>query len=97
MLTEMRQAALRAGDPHAVAYMHYAVALMEASNGRTREARRHLNLTDSLIQAYPNAWLEQLNLIAISFSISSSPIIAQLRASSVRERCCISRALSNAH
>src|SRR5688572_24045086 len=64
ILTEIRQAAVRAGDPHAVAYMHYAVALMEASNGRTREARRHLGLTDSLLQTYPNAWLEQLNLIA---------------------------------
>jgi DNA-binding NtrC family response regulator len=67
ILTEIRQAAVRAGDPHAVAYMHYAVALMEASNGRTREARRHLGLTDSLLQTYPNAWLEQLNLIAAFF------------------------------
>ena len=67
LLTEVRQIAIKAADPHALAYMHYAVALMEASNGRTHEARRHLKLSTSLLERYPNAWLEQLTLIAAFF------------------------------
>jgi DNA-binding NtrC family response regulator/tetratricopeptide (TPR) repeat protein len=65
MVAELRQLSIKAGDAQAVAYMHYAVALMEASNGRISEARRHLTLSQSLLIRYPNAWLEQLNFIAI--------------------------------
>jgi len=67
MLGDMRRIATKAGDPHASAYMHYAVALMEASNGRPQEARRHLEVSRSLVRSFPNAWLEQLNLIAAFF------------------------------
>jgi DNA-binding NtrC family response regulator len=67
MLGDVRRFVTKAGDPHAVAYMHYAVALMEASSGRTQEARRHLAVSHSLVRSYPNAWLEQLNLIASFF------------------------------
>jgi DNA-binding NtrC family response regulator/tetratricopeptide (TPR) repeat protein len=67
MLSDVRRFVTKAGDAHATAYMHDAVALMEASNGRTEEARRHLNVGRSLIHSYPNAWLEQLNLIGAFF------------------------------
>src|SRR5688572_31301545 len=67
MLAEVRRHVARAGDPHAAAHMHDAVALMEASNGRIEEARRHLEISTSLIRAYPNAALEQIGLISASF------------------------------
>ncbi|MGH9236919.1 MAG: sigma 54-interacting transcriptional regulator [Vicinamibacterales bacterium] len=47
--------------------MHDAVALMEASNGRTEEARRHLEISASLIRTFPNAALEQIGLISAAF------------------------------
>jgi DNA-binding NtrC family response regulator/tetratricopeptide (TPR) repeat protein len=67
MLAEVRRCVARAGDAHAAAHMHDAVALMEASNGRPDEARRHLEISQSLIRAFPNAGLEQVVLISTSF------------------------------
>jgi tetratricopeptide (TPR) repeat protein len=67
MLTDVRRYVARAGDPHVAAHMHDAVALMEASQGRTEEARRHLDISSSLIKAFPNAALEQISLISASF------------------------------
>ena len=67
MLAEVRRFVARAGDPHAAAHMHDAVALMEASNGRTEEARRHLEISTSLIRRFPNSDLEQVVLISSSF------------------------------
>lgn len=67
MLSEVRRHVAKAGDAHVAAHMHDAVALMEASNGRPEEARRHLEISASLIRAFPNAALEQLMLISTAF------------------------------
>ena len=67
MLSEVRRCVSKAGDPHAAAHMHDAVALMEASNGRPEEAKRHLEISSSLIRSFPNAGLEQVALISASF------------------------------
>ena len=67
MLADVRRYVARAGDPHVAAHMHDAVALMEASNGRTEEARRHLEISSSLIRSFPNKALEQIGLISASF------------------------------
>jgi DNA-binding NtrC family response regulator/tetratricopeptide (TPR) repeat protein len=67
MLAEVRRHVARAGDPHATVHMHDAVALMEASSGRIEEARRHLEISTSLIQRFPNSGLEQVVLISSSF------------------------------
>jgi len=67
MLAQVRRHVAKTGDPHAAAAMHDAVALMEASNGRTEEARRHLAICASLIRDFPNAGLEQLTCISSAF------------------------------
>jgi DNA-binding NtrC family response regulator/tetratricopeptide (TPR) repeat protein len=67
MLAEVRRYVAKAGDPHATAHMHDAVALMEAANGRPEEARRHLEISTSLLRSFPNAGLEQVVLISSSY------------------------------
>jgi DNA-binding NtrC family response regulator/tetratricopeptide (TPR) repeat protein len=67
MLADVRRYVAKAGNAHVSAHMHDAVAQMEASNGRTEEARRHLDISASLIRAYPNAGLEQIGFISSSF------------------------------
>src|SRR5688572_12679859 len=48
-------------------HMHDAVALMEASSGRIEEARRHLEISMSLIHKFPNSGLEQVILTSSFF------------------------------
>ena len=67
MLVEVRRCVAKAANPHAAAHMHDAVALMEAANGRPEEARRHLEISQSLIRAFPNADLEQIVHISTFF------------------------------
>ena len=64
LLAELRRSVALAGDAHAAAHMHNAVALMETLNGRPQEARRHLEISQSLIRSFPNAGLEQVNHIS---------------------------------
>ena len=64
MLSEVRRLVAKIADPHAATVMHDAVASMEASNGRTDEARRHLDICSSLIRGFPNVDLEQMVLIS---------------------------------
>jgi DNA-binding NtrC family response regulator len=67
MLAEVRSAVTRAGDTHLSAYMHDSIALMEASAGRILEARRHLLIGASMLERFPNAWLQQRLLLSTSF------------------------------
>ncbi len=60
MLAETRRLVTQAGDPHAVAYLHDSVSLLEAQTGRLDEARRHLQIATSIVGRYPNAWIEQV-------------------------------------
>ena len=64
LLTEVRKAVARAGDPHLTCYMHDSIALMEASAGRVEEARRHLRIAFGIIERHPNSWLNQVALIS---------------------------------
>lgn len=64
LLSDVRRHVIRAGDAHAVAYMHDAIALMEASAGCLAEARRHHAVCTSILERYPNAWLQQVALIS---------------------------------
>jgi DNA-binding NtrC family response regulator len=59
MVVEVRPAVTRAGNPHLTGYFHDTVAIVEAQFGRLLEAQRHLNIERSLLDRYPNAWLEQ--------------------------------------
>jgi DNA-binding NtrC family response regulator len=67
MLAEVRAAVTRAGDTHLSAYMHDSIALMEASAGRLQEARRHLRIGASMLERFPNAWLQQRWFLSSSF------------------------------
>jgi DNA-binding NtrC family response regulator len=64
LLSDVRRHVTRAGDAHAVAYMHDAIALMEASAGALTEARRHHHICISILGRHPNAWLQQVALIS---------------------------------
>src|SRR5688572_6678632 len=67
MLAEVRRHVAKAGNAHVSSHMHDAVALMEAANGRIDEARRHLEISSSLIRSFPNAALEQIGYVSASF------------------------------
>jgi DNA-binding NtrC family response regulator len=60
ILADARVLTTRAGDPQLTALLHETVAKHEAQMGHLDEARRHLRIANSLLEAYPNAWLEQL-------------------------------------
>jgi DNA-binding NtrC family response regulator/tetratricopeptide (TPR) repeat protein len=60
MLAETRRLVTQAADPHVAAYLHDSVALLEAQTGRVAEARRHLHVAASMVERYPNAWIEQV-------------------------------------
>jgi len=60
MLSETRALVTAAADPHVAAYLHDSVALLEAQTGRLDESRRHLEIAASIIERYPNAWIEQV-------------------------------------
>ena len=70
ILAEIRTLTTRAGDPHLTALLHESVAKHEAQVGNLDEARRHLRIASSLLDSYPNVWLEQLcalNAFCIEF------------------------------
>ena len=70
IFAEVRKLTTRAGDPHIAALLHESVAKHEAQVGNLDEARRHLRIAGSLLDSYPNAWLEQLcalNAFCIEF------------------------------
>jgi tetratricopeptide (TPR) repeat protein len=56
-LAEARRYASRAGLPPITAYLHNCVAVLEGQTGRLDEARRHLEISESLLRLAPNAWL----------------------------------------
>jgi DNA-binding NtrC family response regulator/tetratricopeptide (TPR) repeat protein len=56
-LTDVRRVVARAGVPQATAYLHSCVAVLEGQTGRLDEARRHLDIADSLLRLSPNTWL----------------------------------------
>jgi len=60
VLAAARVLTTRAGDPLLVVLLHETVAKHEAQVGNLDEARRHLRIANGLLEAYPNAWLEQL-------------------------------------
>jgi DNA-binding NtrC family response regulator/tetratricopeptide (TPR) repeat protein len=60
ILAEVRSLTTHAGDPHLTALLHETVAKHEAQVGSLDEARRHLRISNQLLESYPNAWLEQL-------------------------------------
>src|SRR4051812_1375626 len=57
MLPEVRKAVIRAGDPHATAYLHQAIAMLEGQTGGLSEARRHCDLANAVLALSPNVWL----------------------------------------
>jgi DNA-binding NtrC family response regulator/tetratricopeptide (TPR) repeat protein len=58
MLPAVRMAVTKAGSPHASAFLHMCVAVLEGHNGRLNEALRHCDCARSLVSSSPNAWLE---------------------------------------
>jgi DNA-binding NtrC family response regulator len=70
LLAEVRRLTTRAADPHLTALLHESVARQEAQVGNLEQARRHLRIAYSLLEAHPNAWLHQLceiNAFCIAF------------------------------
>jgi tetratricopeptide (TPR) repeat protein len=59
-LPDVRLAVARAGNPRASAYLHNCVAVLEGQTGRVDEARRHLDIAESLLQLAPDRWLATL-------------------------------------
>jgi DNA-binding NtrC family response regulator/tetratricopeptide (TPR) repeat protein len=59
-LPEVRKAVAHAGVSRASAYLHSCVAVLEGQTGRLDEARRHLDIAESLLHLAPNAWLAGL-------------------------------------
>jgi DNA-binding NtrC family response regulator len=67
MLPQVRNCVARAADFQITAYLHDSIALMEVANGRLGEAQRHIRLARSLLDAEPNAWLQQVVEISSFF------------------------------
>ena len=63
LVPDVRKAVVRAGDPHALAYLHQAITMLEGQTGGLAEARRHCELADSLLIDSPNVWLSTNNLL----------------------------------
>jgi DNA-binding NtrC family response regulator len=63
LLPEVRKAVIRAADPHATAYLHQAITVLEGQTGGLDEARRHCELADSLLTLLPNVWLSTNSLL----------------------------------
>ena len=57
MLSKVRKAVTRVGDPQLSAYLHASVSVLEGQTGRLNEALRHCDIADSLLKVAPNAWL----------------------------------------
>lgn len=57
-LAATRQLVTKAGEPHLIAMLHDSVALLEGQTGRREEARRHLDIALSILDRFPNAWVE---------------------------------------
>jgi hypothetical protein len=60
LFKQTRDCVTQAGDPHATAYMHDAISLMEIARGNLHEARRHQAIAHSLVSRNYNAWLAQI-------------------------------------
>jgi len=60
LLGEVRQAAVRVGDPALTIYLHKTVAVIEGQTGRTESAVGHLAIAQSLLDKYPITWLQEL-------------------------------------
>jgi DNA-binding NtrC family response regulator len=70
LLADLRTLTTKAGDPHLTVSLHESVARQEAQVGNLDEARRHLKIANSLLDAHPNSWLRQLceiNAFCIEF------------------------------
>jgi DNA-binding NtrC family response regulator/tetratricopeptide (TPR) repeat protein len=57
MLPDVRRFVGRAGLPQVTAYLHNCVGVLEGQTGRLDEARRHLDIAESLLRLAPNLWL----------------------------------------
>ena len=70
LLAEVRRLTIRAANPHLSALLHESVARQEAQIGNLEQARQHLRIARSLLEANPNTWLHQLcevNAFCIEF------------------------------
>jgi DNA-binding NtrC family response regulator len=63
LLPEVRRAVTKAGVPHATAYLHSCVSVLEGQTGRFDEAVRHCDVAQSILQSAPNAWLSGTNIL----------------------------------
>jgi DNA-binding NtrC family response regulator/tetratricopeptide (TPR) repeat protein len=57
ILPSVRKAVIVAGSRHATAYLHCCVSTLEGQTGRVDEAWRHCQLSESLLENEPNAWI----------------------------------------
>jgi DNA-binding NtrC family response regulator/tetratricopeptide (TPR) repeat protein len=57
ILPAVRKAVTLAGLRHATAYLHCCVSTLEGQTGRIDEAWRHCQLSESLLDGEPNAWV----------------------------------------
>jgi DNA-binding NtrC family response regulator len=60
VFSEARRLVTAAADPHLTVYLHDSVSLLETQTGRLAEARRHLATATSILERFPNAWLQQI-------------------------------------
>jgi DNA-binding NtrC family response regulator/tetratricopeptide (TPR) repeat protein len=62
-LPDVRRTIARAGISQATAYLHTCVAILEGQTGRLEEARRHCDISESLLNVSPNPWLSGQSLL----------------------------------
>jgi len=58
LLRDVRRTIASTGDPHLMVALRLHFARVEASRYSPRESERHLNAAHSLLQVFPNAWLQ---------------------------------------
>ena len=58
ILRDVRRVIARTGDPHLMIGLRLHFARVEASRRSPTESERHLKAADSLLQEFPNAWLQ---------------------------------------
>ena len=73
LLAEVRRLTTRAADPHLTALLHESVARQEAQVGNLEQARRHLRIAYSLLEAHPNALISATLTFAWRKSIWTGP------------------------
>jgi tetratricopeptide (TPR) repeat protein len=80
ILSELRSDATKLGEPRVLAALHSFIGQMEAKRGLVTSALRHVQLSQQILAAAPNSWIEaQLEFTRTNISVLVSDYGAALR------------------